>query len=90
MVNNINKGYSRMIKSKIKEIEDKLIENGMHSITNEEQMIIDLYNEHLKLQEQVKHYEKELTNVINDPRVPLLVGYWISLVLDGNEHKIQR
>lgn len=37
--------------------------------------------------EKVAYYEKELTKLINDDRVPLLVGYWISEIIEGKEHE---
>jgi hypothetical protein len=40
-----------------------------------------------KLKQKLAHLNKELTNLINDPQVPLLIGFWITEIMDGKAHK---
>lgn len=46
------------------------------------------FNWLLEQAKKVEHYERETDNLINDHRVPLVVGYWISLIQDGKKHEI--
>jgi hypothetical protein len=42
---------------------------------------------HIKeLESKIEHYESELTKLINDDRVPLVVGFWISEIMAGKDY----